>query len=235
MPSHEPRYTVRVSEELRRLRRGLRTGPEGGRSEAPRAAPPADAAAPICASAAVGPATGSASASAGRFGQRVRLRRDGRRPLVFEGLPLASFTVRGALDASGAAPAAGPNGQEGAERAGARDGDQRRADAASATENLAEQTLALFLARDGRVVAQLRLLVPEQSAARPVHRVAELGSREDLQRFLAAYRPEEALWPGLPASTPGGGGSRVAALNTLRADFARVTAPLRDSFGECQI
>ena len=232
MSSHEPRYTVRVSEELRRLRRGLHTGVEGGPSEAPRAAPPADAAAPGGVSAAVRPA---ASASAGRFGQRVRLRRDGGRPLVFEGLPLASFTVQGALHASGAAPAAGSKGQEGIEGAGARDGDPSRTCAAPAAEHLAEQTLALFLARDGRVVAQLRLLVPEQSAARPVHRVAELASREDLQRFLAAYRPEEALWPGLPASTPGGDGWRAAALNTLRADFARVTAPLRDSFGECQI
>lgn len=99
---------------------------------------------------------------------------------------------------------------------------------------MVEQTLALFLASDGRVIVQLRLLVPEQSAARPVHRVAELASREDLQRFLAGYRPEDALWVGAPAPPSGGDGWSVAALNNLRADFARVTAPLRDSIGECQ-
>jgi len=98
---------------------------------------------------------------------------------------------------------------------------------------MAEQTLALFLTRDGRVVAQVRLLVPEQSPARPVHRVAELASREDLARFLDGYRPEEGLWVGAPASPSGGDGWRVAALKNLRADFARLTAPLRDSFGEC--
>jgi hypothetical protein len=100
---------------------------------------------------------------------------------------------------------------------------------------VAEQTLSLFLARDGRVFAQLRFLVPEHSAARPVHRVAEVGSREDLQRFLAAHRPEDALWLDARASMNGGGRWRVAALNNLRANFARVTKPLRDSFGECQI
>jgi hypothetical protein len=166
----------------------------------------------------------------------MRLRRDGRRPVVFEGVPLATFTARVPLPAP-LHTSNGPTAEDddspgeagsGPSRTGAGwHGADRREDAT------AEQTLAFFLARDGRVIAQLRLLVPEQSAARPVHRVAELASREDLRRFLAGYRPEDAFWVGSRTPPPGGDGWRVAALKTLRAEFARLTAPLRDSFGEC--
>ena len=225
MSIREPRYTVRVSAELRRLRRGAPPGPERSSSDT-AAAPPAPEPA-----VAGGAAPLAADGPAGRFGQRLRLRRDGRRPLVVEGVPLASFTAEAPLpprdaETTGMAgeaivaaegPASVSSGTEGGER----------------EAGLAEHTLAFFLTRDGRVVAQLRLLVPEQSPARPVHRVAELDSREDLCRFLDGYRPEEALWVGAPAPPSCGDGWRAAALKNLRAEFARLTAPLRDNFGEC--
>ncbi len=49
--------------------------------------------------------------------------------------------------------------------------------------------LRVFLADDGRAVAQIAYLPDETLPARPVFRVARIGSAEDLHRFVAETEP----------------------------------------------
>jgi hypothetical protein len=172
----------------------------------------------------------------------MRLRRDGKRPEVFDGVQLACFTARSCLDASdldasengsGSRPSGTATGKPaGAAAVRTPIGWTTKAPLDAMPDPAAEQTLELFLASDGRVFVQMRLLVSPGLAARSTHRVAELASREDLDRFLSAHRPEEAFCVG--TNDAAGTDRRTdAILSNLRADFARMTAPLqRDRFGE---
>ena len=202
------RYTVRISPELRRIRRGMPTAEPGqdvGQANLSALSRPPE---PEVAAAPDRPPTRF------RFGTQIRLRRDGERPLVFEGAPLARYDARCSLHRP-----EDPGGFRSAAEVGP------RSEALPEDVPAAEQTLELFLAADGRVVVQLRLLVTPELAARPIHRVCEIASTDDLRRFLSDHGPEDAFCAG--TTDPAGAGRRTATvLSNLRAEFARMTASL---------
>lgn len=176
--------TVRISPALRRLRRGVDAPapvdrsddsacvPTQRRAECGRLAPP-----PACVP--------------------LRLRRDGRRPVVFRGVPLALFAEDPTdVPAEAARLGAGP------------------------------QAVALFLADDGRVFGQTRLEVSGEGVARPIYAAAEIAARGDLDRLLDDHRPERAL-PSDGTRSAAPEEAIAVARHALRAGFARLTAPLR--------
>jgi len=207
----QPQYTIRISPLLRSLR--------------------AQADAPVSASVApdVAPRSAPRRPKAGRprrpsrAGPAIALRQDGARPFRFDGWPLASFQLETPVTEAVTSQTAARAFNSAAAGAGA--------EALANGGGAVTHSLDLYLAQDGAVIAQLRLDVPDGCPARPLHRVAELRSRDDLERFLSAHRPEDAFCA--TASRRRGHADRVAnILATLRADFARLTAPLRPSPGD---
>lgn len=141
-------FTVEIADEMRALwrasRRGLRPPvvPPGPTPSLPPA--PRSASAPPPESARIG------------LHRRTVLRRDGGRPLVFDGVPLLGH---------------------------------RHDDTACG----ARFALSLFLAADGRAVAQLVLEPLDPLTAQPVHGVAIIDTAADLGRLLAHFDPSAAL------------------------------------------
>jgi hypothetical protein len=106
--------------------------------------------------------------------RRLRLRRDGRRPLVTDALPLLSRAAE---------TSCAPSGPE-----------------AGAAPVALTQRVDLVLTRSGEIVACLALTVPDGAPARPLHSVAAIGSAEDLDRLVARHDPARAL-PEPPAAS----------------------------------
>jgi hypothetical protein len=83
--------------------------------------------------------------------------------------------------------------------------------------------LSLYLARDGRILAALRLdppATPGGPSGRPVHAAAEVSSVEDLAGLLAAHDPARAFpWPDALEHP-----RRAALAQRLRRDFDGLVA-----------
>ncbi|MEM8595062.1 MAG: hypothetical protein AAGF76_01130 [Pseudomonadota bacterium] len=83
------------------------------------------------------------------------------------------------------------------------------------------QHFGLYLSTQGTTVARIAMQVPEGLQARPLHKVAELGSNDELARMIGRYDPAEGLvWSasrdGSPAQEEHG------AVAALRRDFDRL-------------
>lgn len=130
----------------------------------------------------------------GAASARYRLRRDGARPLVFDGALLLRLAARtpGSDSADGsAAPECGSGGRQ--EQPGA-----------------ALQTLDLFVTDAGAVVAAIRVEAEGTAPFRPIFRARTIAAADEFATFLADHDPGAAA---------GIGGAQAGA---MRSDFVRM-------------
>ena len=182
-------FTVDIADEMRALWRASR---RGNRSPATAPAEPAPAPTPAPARRA-NPPERQPAPPAPRLHERIVLRRDGARPLVFDGLPLLGH---------------------------------RREDPDSG----AAFALSLYLAADGRAVAQLALHPLDPLTAQPVHGVAVIDTAADLGRLIDQFDPSAALPCPLGMDEAHAAAVQARAAG-LVAGFARFRAALQGADG----
>ena len=155
------RYEVSVSETFKALWRGRDT------------AAPTQTVPPVAEAAVAEPAIVRPRRRPKGF-RPLRLRREGARPLRFEGVELCHIE-------------AGRHAMDGAEDAAA-DGD-------------GYQRCTLYLTTQRACFAHLVVLPPAALAARPVYRASHVQDRADLLALLAEARPETILLAPAPSGT----------------------------------
>lgn len=125
---------------------------------------------------------------------RYRLRRDGARPLVFDGALLLRVAV--------CTPAS-----DSADESGAPD---CRSSDRTAQPGATRQTLDLFVTDAGAVVAAIRVEADDEAPFRPIFRARTIAAADEFASFLADHDP---------GSAAGIGGAQASA---MRSDFARM-------------
>ncbi len=168
----QPECSISISPLFHALRKG---------DEAPRAEPPHDA--PGEASAPDGSGEGGAGGATllGRperiaLSSRHRLRRDGGRPIIFEGTLLLRLARYAPPEAEGGTGQTPPESSAG-------DGPL--------------QTFELFETNEGSIIGAIRMEPQEQLASRPVYVARQISGPLDLASFLDEYDPMRA--PGANA------------------------------------